>query len=107
VIAPANQAEAIERAKELAPLLADIMSTGIVSACGIASELSVRGVKGRWRANSVSALLDRLPELRANAALDTFGINPPMNSGGCLRRSRDRGSFTISAATFALAHYFP
>jgi hypothetical protein len=65
VIAPANRAEAIERAKELAPLLAEIMSTGVVPACGIAREPSVRGVKGRWRAKSVLALLDHLPELRA------------------------------------------
>ena len=42
-----------------------------------------------------------------NAALNTFGINPPMNSRGCLRRSRDEGYFTISAATFAPARYFP
>jgi hypothetical protein len=49
----------------LAPLLAEIMPTGVVSACGIARELSVRGVEGRWRAKSVLAMLDHLPELRA------------------------------------------
>jgi DNA invertase Pin-like site-specific DNA recombinase len=65
VIAPANRAEAIERAKDLAPLVAEIMSTGVVSACGIARELSARGVKGRWRAKSVLTMLDRLPDLRA------------------------------------------
>jgi hypothetical protein len=35
------------------------------NARGIARELSARGVKGRWRAKAVLAMLDRLPELRA------------------------------------------
>lgn len=64
VVAAANRAEAIERARTLAPLIAEIMSKGVVSASGIARELSTRGVKGRWRAKSVLATLDRLPELR-------------------------------------------
>jgi hypothetical protein len=46
-------------------LLGNIMSTGVVSASGIARELAARGVQGRWRAKAVLATLDRLPELRA------------------------------------------
>ena len=65
VVAPSNRTEAVKRANTLAPLLAEIMSVGVVSASGIARELSARGVKGRWRAKAVLAVLDRLPALRA------------------------------------------
>lgn len=65
VVVPANRMEAIERAKTLVPSLAEIMSTGIVSASGIARQLSARGIDGRWRTKSVRAMLDRLPELGA------------------------------------------
>ena len=60
----------IEGAKELALLLAEIMSTGVILACGIAGELLVRGVKDRRRANAPLTLRScrHIPALARKAA---------------------------------------
>jgi hypothetical protein len=65
VLAPRLKAEADARARELAPILAEIRASGITSANAIARELNRRGVptprNGRWAAISVLNVLRRLP----------------------------------------------
>ena len=62
-LAPANKAAAVERAKELQPILADLRAAG-ASARQIAAELTKRGVAtargGRWHPTTVGRLLSRL-----------------------------------------------
>jgi DNA invertase Pin-like site-specific DNA recombinase len=62
-LAPAYRAEAVERARLLAPLLNELKSAGM-SARKMAAELIFRGVPtpsgGRWHAQSVIRMLDRV-----------------------------------------------
>ena len=62
-LAPAYKAQAVERAKEIAPLLADLEAAGL-SARGMAAELNRRGVAtpagGRWHAQSIIRVRQRL-----------------------------------------------
>ena len=62
-LAPANKAAAIERAKNLHPVLADLIASG-VSLRQIAEELTRRGIGtprgGRWHPTTVGRLLNRL-----------------------------------------------
>ena len=55
-LAPAYKAQAIARAKEIAPVLADLQAAGL-SARGMAAELNRRGVPtpmgGQWHAQTV------------------------------------------------------
>ncbi len=59
----AVQAQAAERAKEYAEIIADIRESGVASFAGIARELNDRGIVtprgGRWHASSVKNLLAR------------------------------------------------
>src|SRR6516164_367158 len=61
-LAPANRAGAIERARQLAPVLAELKSAGM-SARQMAAELTARGIAtpggGRWYAQSVLRMVDR------------------------------------------------
>jgi DNA invertase Pin-like site-specific DNA recombinase len=61
-LAPANRAKAIERARQLAPVLAELRGTGM-SARQMAAELTARGIAtpsgGRWHAQSVLRMIDR------------------------------------------------
>lgn len=63
-LAPANRAAAIERAKQLQPVLADLAATGI-SARRIAAELTKRGAAtprgGHWHPTTIGRLLSRRP----------------------------------------------
>jgi DNA invertase Pin-like site-specific DNA recombinase len=61
-LAPAHRAEAMERARRLAPMLAELKSAGM-SARQMAAELTARGIAtpsgGRWHAMSVLRMVDR------------------------------------------------
>jgi DNA invertase Pin-like site-specific DNA recombinase len=61
-LAPAQRAQAIERACQLAPLLAELKSAGM-SARKMAVQLTARGVPtpsgGRWHAQTVIRMMDR------------------------------------------------
>src|SRR6266481_9948465 len=61
-LAPAYRAEAIERARRLAPLLAELKSAGL-SVRQMASELTARGILtptgARWHAQTVIRVLSR------------------------------------------------
>jgi DNA invertase Pin-like site-specific DNA recombinase len=61
-LAPTYRAEAMERARELAPVLAELRGAGM-SARRIAVELAARGIAtpsgGRWHAQSVLRMIDR------------------------------------------------
>jgi DNA invertase Pin-like site-specific DNA recombinase len=61
-LAPAYRAEAIERARQLAPVLAELKSAGM-SARQMARELTARGIAtltgARWHAQTVIRMLDR------------------------------------------------
>jgi DNA invertase Pin-like site-specific DNA recombinase len=61
-LAPAYRAEAIERARRLAPVLAELRSAGM-SARQMAVELTARGIAtltgARWHAQTVIRMLDR------------------------------------------------
>ena len=61
-LAPANRAEAIERARQLGPVLAELTNAGM-SARQMAAELTARGIAtpsgGRWHAQSVLRMVDR------------------------------------------------
>src|SRR5215831_15187846 len=61
-LAPAHRAAAIERARQLAPMLAELKSAGM-SARQMAAELTARGIAtpggGRWHAMSVIRMVDR------------------------------------------------
>jgi DNA invertase Pin-like site-specific DNA recombinase len=63
-LAPANKAAAIERARELLPVLNDLTASRM-SARQIAAELARRGIAtprgGRWHPMTVARLLSRLP----------------------------------------------
>jgi|SRR5258707_5564605 DNA invertase Pin-like site-specific DNA recombinase len=62
-LAPAYRAEAIDRARQLAPVLAELKGFGM-SARQIAAELTKRGIStatgARWHAQTVIRMLDRL-----------------------------------------------
>jgi DNA invertase Pin-like site-specific DNA recombinase len=65
-LAPAYRAEAIQRARDLAPLLAELRNIGM-SARQIAAELGGRGIAtpngGRWHPQSVLRMIHRLAKL--------------------------------------------
>jgi hypothetical protein len=62
-LAPANRAETIERARELAPILAELRGAGL-SARRMAAELAARGIAtpsgGRWHVQSVLRMMERV-----------------------------------------------
>jgi DNA invertase Pin-like site-specific DNA recombinase len=62
-LAPANKAAATDRAKQLRPLLGELIGAGL-SAREIAAQLAARGIAtprgGRWHPQSVTRLLDRI-----------------------------------------------
>jgi hypothetical protein len=62
-LAPAYRAEAIERARQLAPILAELKSAGM-SARQMAAELTARGIGtpngARWHAQTVLRMMDRV-----------------------------------------------
>ena len=62
-LAPANKAAAIERAKNLHPMLADLIASG-ASLRQIAAELTKRGIGtprgGRWHPTTIGRVLNRL-----------------------------------------------
>jgi DNA invertase Pin-like site-specific DNA recombinase len=62
-LAPAYRAEAIERARQLAPLLAELKNAGM-SARQMAVQLTARGIPtptgARWHAQTVIRMLDRV-----------------------------------------------
>ena len=62
-LAPAHRAEAIERARQLAPPLAELKNAGI-SARQMAVQLTARGIPtptgARWHAQTVIRMLDRV-----------------------------------------------
>ena len=61
-LAPAYRAEAMQRARQLAPVLAELKEAGM-SARQIAAELTARGIitptGARWHAQTVIRMLDR------------------------------------------------
>ncbi len=61
-LAPANRAEAVKRAQQLAPVLAELKDAGM-SARRMAAELTARGIAtpsgGRWHAQTVLRMIDR------------------------------------------------
>ena len=61
-LAPTYRAEAIQRARQLAPLLGELRGAGM-SARQMAAELTARGIAtpsgGRWHAQSVLRMIDR------------------------------------------------
>jgi DNA invertase Pin-like site-specific DNA recombinase len=61
-LAPANRAVAIERARQLAPVLAELRGAGM-SARQVAAELAARGIAtpggDRWHAQSVLRMMER------------------------------------------------
>jgi DNA invertase Pin-like site-specific DNA recombinase len=61
-LAPAYRAEAVERARQLAPILAELKSVGM-SARQMAAELTVRGIAtpngGTWHAQTILRMIDR------------------------------------------------
>src|ERR1700737_2899455 len=61
-LAPAPRAEAVERARQLAPILAELKSVGM-SARQMAAELTVRGIAtpngGTWHAQTILRMIDR------------------------------------------------
>lgn len=62
-LAPAYKAKAAERAKVLAPILGELQAAGLSARC-MADELNRRAVAtlagGRWHAQTVIRVLDRL-----------------------------------------------
>jgi DNA invertase Pin-like site-specific DNA recombinase len=62
-LAPAHRAAAMERARQLAPLLAELRSTGM-SARQMAAELTARGIPtpngARWHGQTVRRMIDRV-----------------------------------------------
>jgi DNA invertase Pin-like site-specific DNA recombinase len=63
-LAPGYRAEAMERAKALAPVIAEIRASGASSLRGIAAGLNTRGIRtvrgSEWSAVQVQRLLERL-----------------------------------------------
>jgi DNA invertase Pin-like site-specific DNA recombinase len=61
-LAPAHRAEALERARQLAPVLAELKSTGL-SARQIAAQLTARGIStpngAKWHAQTVIRVMNR------------------------------------------------
>jgi DNA invertase Pin-like site-specific DNA recombinase len=61
-LAPANRAAAIDRARQLAPVLTELQGAGM-SARQMAAELTARGIAtptgGRWHAQSVLRMIER------------------------------------------------
>src|SRR5262245_19190645 len=76
-LAPAYRAEAIERARKLAPMLAELKSAGL-SVRQMASELTARGILtptgARWHAQTVIRVLDRAEQRTVG---DTGFVPPP------------------------------
>src|SRR6516165_8996913 len=62
-LAPAHRAEAIERARQLGPVLAELTNAGM-SARQMAAELTARGIAtpggGRWHGQSVLRMMERV-----------------------------------------------
>jgi DNA invertase Pin-like site-specific DNA recombinase len=62
-LAPDNRAEAIERARQLAPVLSELQTAGM-SARRMAAELAARGIAtpsgSRWHAQSVLRMMERV-----------------------------------------------
>ena len=62
-LAPAYRAEAVERAAELAPVIAEVRASGAVSLRKIAAGLNQRGITtvqgGAWSAMQVQRVLER------------------------------------------------
>jgi DNA invertase Pin-like site-specific DNA recombinase len=62
-LAPAYRAQAMERARQLAPLLSELKSAGM-SARQMATELTARGVPtpngARWHGQTVRRMIDRI-----------------------------------------------
>jgi DNA invertase Pin-like site-specific DNA recombinase len=69
-LAPAYRAEAVERARQLAPVLAELKAAGM-SARRIAAELTVRRIAtpsgGRWHAQTVLRMIDRAGSAHTHA----------------------------------------
>ena len=65
-LAPAYRAQAEERAKALAPIIAEIRAAGASSLREIAAGLNERGIKtpngGTWSAMQVKRILERLTD---------------------------------------------
>jgi DNA invertase Pin-like site-specific DNA recombinase len=63
ILAPRNHKQAVERAKSLRPMLADLKAAGISSTRTIAEALNERGIPtpagGRWHQTTVQRLLQR------------------------------------------------
>src|SRR5262245_13665428 len=61
-LAPAYRAEAVQRARQLAPVLSELNSAGL-SARQMAAELTLRGIQtatgARWHAQTVLRMIDR------------------------------------------------
>jgi hypothetical protein len=61
-LAPAHRAEAIERARQLVPVLAELKSAGL-SARQIAAQLMARGIStpngAKWHAQTVIRVMNR------------------------------------------------
>jgi DNA invertase Pin-like site-specific DNA recombinase len=68
-LAPAYRAEAVERARQLAPVLAELKDAGM-SARRMAAELTARGIPtptgGRWHAQTVLRMIDRAGSAHAH-----------------------------------------
>lgn len=64
ILAERHKAEAMERARELAPIIQEIRSEGILTVRGIRDELNLRGIPGpgggRWYLPSTHRMLTRL-----------------------------------------------
>src|SRR3984893_8906882 len=69
-LAPAYRAEAVKRAQQLAPVLAELTDPGM-SARRMAAELTARGIAtpsgGRWHAQTVSRMIDRAGSAHTHA----------------------------------------
>jgi DNA invertase Pin-like site-specific DNA recombinase len=70
-LAPVYRAQALERARELAPVLAELRRVGM-SARQIAAELLARGIPtsggGRWHPQTVLRIINRLDRLSRNSS---------------------------------------
>ena len=77
-LAPAHRAAAIERARQLAPVLAELRSAGL-SARQIAAELTERGVPtpsgGKWHGQTVLRVIGRLDGIEAETGQSSAAID--------------------------------
>jgi hypothetical protein len=76
-LAPAYRAAAVERARDLAPILAELQSAGL-SARQIAAELTARGIPTpagkRWHGQTVLRMIDRLGLADRSSSVTDSGI---------------------------------